>query len=533
MSLVDARDVFYLYSASYGEVAALRGLSLEVAEGETVAVLGPSGAGKSTLLALCAGLMRPSSGSMSVLGLELEKSSVAARDRLRVEQIGIVRQHYHEVLPPELTASEIVALPLQLRGRLGTEQRGHVRHLLETAGLEHRANARPGELSGGEQQRVAVCAALAKRPRLLLADEPTGELDAASSAQTIELLLGLAAETGSTCLIVTHDPNIALRTHRTIHIRDGRLAAEGSDNPLLVLDRQGWLRLPERLRRQAGLGDRVRASATWGEVRLRAEQLRTRELDAERAARPTPAQKRGQAEVALDRVSKRYRESERDLFDQLSWTFDAEQLHVLAGPSGSGKTTLLNLLAALDRPDGGAVWVAGERVDALDPAAAAAFRRRCLGYLSQHTTLVDHLSARENVELGLHLRGLPPDQTTDRAATWLDWVGLAALADRRADQLSGGEQRRVALARAMAPDPRVLLADEPTAQLDRFSGRQMIRLLQEAAHERGTTVVAASHDPDLIGAADEIVAVAPARGQDGVAAGKAEDVGREEVSGEE
>ena len=129
------------------------------------------------------------------------------------------------------------------------------------------------------------------------------------------------------------------------------------------------------------------------------------------------------------------------------------------------------------------------------------FRRRLLGYVSQHSTLVEFLSARENVELALALHGFDADETRRRAERWLDWVGLAKLADRRADRLSGGEQRRVALARALAPTPRVLLADEPTAHLDRVSGRLVIRLLQ-AARDAGTTIVAASHDPDVVSAAD-------------------------------
>jgi putative ABC transport system ATP-binding protein len=180
----------------------------------------------------------------------------------------------------------------------------------------------------------------------------------------------------------------------------------------------------------------------------------------------------------------------------------ARRLHVIAGPSGSGKTTLLNLLAALDYPDEGEVWIGGERVDSLSGDDAARFRQRMIGYVSQHSTLVDFLSARENVELGLAVRGFDEDETGRRALRWLDWVGLGKLADRRADRLSGGEQRRVALARALAPTPRVLLTDEPTAHLDRLSGRMVIRLLQDAVRETGTTVVAASHDPDVIAAAD-------------------------------
>jgi putative ABC transport system ATP-binding protein len=146
------------------------------------------------------------------------------------------------------------------------------------------------------------------------------------------------------------------------------------------------------------------------------------------------------------------------------------------------------------------VWVGGERVDGLNADDAARWRQRMLGYVSQHSTLVDFLSARENVELALRLRRFERDEARRRAERWLGWVGLAKLAERRADQLSGGEQRRVALARALAPGPRVLLADEPTAHLDQFSGRQVIRLLEQAVEE-GTTVVAASHDPDLVAAA--------------------------------
>lgn len=511
MKAVEARDVFYLYHAAHGEVAALRGLSLEVAEGESVSMLGPSGAGKTTLLALAAARTRPSSGQMCILGRQLEASSSRDLDRLRAEEIGIVRQHYHEVLPAELTAEEIVALPLQLAGRLADAGRERVTSLLEAAGLERRAGRRPAELSGGEQQRVAVCAALAKRPKLLLADEPTGELDAASSKQVVELMLALAAEEGSTVLIVTHDREVAQRTERTIHLRDGRLAAEGTDRPLLVLDTQGWLRLPERLREDAGFGERVRASASWGEILLHAEDLRRPATAREPTVRPTAAEKRTEAEAALDQVSKRYAESGERVFDGLSWTFAPERLHVIAGPSGSGKTTLLNMLAALDTPTDGAVWVAGERVDSLDPSEAASFRRRVVGYLSQHSTLVDYMSARENVELALTLRGFPPNDAADRAAKWLDWVGLAQLADRRSDQLSGGEQRRVALARALAPSPRILIADEPTAHLDRFSGRLIVRLLLDAIGEHGTTVFAASHDPDVIDAAEERLTLTQAR----------------------
>jgi ABC-type lipoprotein export system ATPase subunit len=491
VTAVRATDLFYLYRAAHGDVAALRGLSLEVAEGEAVSVLGPSGAGKTTLLALLAGFARPASGELTVLDHPVEELA-----RLRRRSIGIVRQHYHRALPRELTAEEIVALPLRLAGSHGQDARRRVASLLRAAGLAERAGARPAELSGGEQQRVAVCAALAKAPRLVLADEPTGELDAKASAAVVELLLGLAAAAGAAALLVTHDHAVSAATSRTIHIRDGRLAAEGTTRPVLILDPQGWLRLPEGLRDRAGIHERARARASWGKIELLAEGAESAAPPAARA--PAPREKRYETEVALARVAKAY--GTRRLFSDLSWTFEPERLHVVAGPSGSGKTTLVNLVAALDYPDAGQVWVGGERVDGLNADEAARWRQRVLGYVSQYSTLVDFLSARENVELGLRLRGFEREEARRRADRWLGWVGLEKLAERRADQLSGGEQRRVALARALAPGPRVLLADEPTAHLDQFSGRLVIRLLERAVEE-GTTVVAASHDPDLIAAA--------------------------------
>ena len=500
MNAIRARDLFYLYRAPHGDVAAVRGLSLEVGEGEVVSVLGPSGSGKTTLLGLCAGLLRPSSGELSVLGLEAGRTRPATLARLRRSSIGLVRQHYHRALPRELTAEDVVAFPLRLLGERAAPARARARELLATAGLDHRADARPEELSGGEQQRVAICAGLAKRPRLLLADEPTGELDRATSIAVIELLLRVAHESGTAAVVVTHDPEVALRTDRTIHIRDGRLAAEGATRPVLILDEHGWLRLPQRLREEAGFRERVRASASWGRIELIAEDVAAgRAQDPPRRRELAPDEKRYATEVALDGVTKRY--GDTLVLRELSWTFEPEQLHVVAGPSGSGKTTLVNLVAGLETPDEGEVWVGGERIDSLGAEEAARRRQRMIGHLSQHSTLVEFLSAQENVELALAVRGFSTDEAARRAERWLEWVGLQTLRDRRAHRLSGGEQRRVALARALAPGPRLLLADEPTAHLDRVTGRMVIRLLAEAARERGTTVVSASHDPDLISAA--------------------------------
>jgi ABC-type lipoprotein export system ATPase subunit len=502
-----ARDLFYLYRSPVGDVAAVRGLSLELGEGEVVAALGPSGSGKTTLLALAAGFLRPSSGELVVLGEHLERVDAREAARLRRNQIGIVRQHYDRTLPHELTVEEIVGLPARLLGNSHRAGRTQVGALLERAGLADRAKARPVELSGGEQQRVALCSALAKQPKLLLADEPTGELDADARDKIVDLLLELTSDTGAAALIVTHDPHVAERTQRTIQIRDGRLAGEGMERQVLIVDEQGWVRLPGSLRQQARIGGRVRAQASPGRIELLGETVVPQAPSAGEKAEDrhevfdagTPVA------VVLEHVVKRYGDPDPKPVVELSWTAPAAQLHVVAGPSGSGKTTLLNLIGALDRPDTGEIKVGADRIDRLTADQAASFRERGVGYLSQHSTLIEYMTVRENVELALTLRGHAREQATEQAERWLDWVGLSKLALRPASQLSGGEQRRVALARALAPQPSLLLADEPTAHLDQLAGRAIIRLLHDAAHDHGTTVIAASHDPDVIAAADNLL----------------------------
>jgi ABC-type lipoprotein export system ATPase subunit len=494
-------EVFVIRRAPHGDVAALRGLNLRAARGEMLAVLGPSGAGKSTLLAACAGQLRPSSGRLEVCGVDVSAASQRALDALRREHLGIVRQHYHRSLPRELTAAEIVALPLRLGGGGAREGRRRAAVLLEHAGLAGHADALPDELSGGQQQRVAICAALATGPRLVLADEPTGELDAAASRDAVDLLASLARDEQATVLVVTHDQHVADRADRTVHLRDGRLSAEGAREPVLVVDDHGWIRLPGPLREEAGLGARVRARAGHGHVRLEAvDQPRGPEPAAPAQVAEHRSERVEPMPVVVDAVSKRF--GLEVVLDGVSATFAPGRLHAIAGPSGSGKTTLLHVIGGLLAPDAGTVRLGDTAIGALDTDAAADWRARHLGYLSQHSTLAGFLSVAENVGLGLRIRGCGGD-----VAGALARVGIGSLSSRSGDLLSGGEQRRTALARALVGSPSVLLLDEPTAHLDRESGRAVIDVVAAAAHGRGMTVIACSHDRDLLESADSVLAL--------------------------
>jgi putative ABC transport system ATP-binding protein len=216
------------YARGGAVVRALAGVSLTVARGEFVAVVGPSGCGKSTLLNLISGVDRADAGTVRVCGLELTWASEAELTRFRRRSVGVVFQAFH--LVANLTAEENVALPLALDGRSDTER---VRVLLGRVGLAERARHYPGELSGGEQQRVAVARALVHRPALLVADEPTGNLDSGNGMRVLEVLEELRRGEGTALVLATHDRSIVERADRIVSLHDGRVVGEddGQDHP--------------------------------------------------------------------------------------------------------------------------------------------------------------------------------------------------------------------------------------------------------------------------------------------------------------
>lgn len=205
----------------YGERSVLRGVNLSVRKGERVALIGPSGSGKSTLLNCLGGIDRPDAGEVRVNGVRLTGLSGDELARLRLETIGTVFQFFH--LLPTLTALENIEFPLQLLHRPRAERDARVAALVREVDLEHRADALPSELSGGEMQRVAIARALAVRPKVLLADEPTGNLDSLSGRAVLELLADLTRRHRSALLLVTHSPEAMAICDRSLHIRDGRL----------------------------------------------------------------------------------------------------------------------------------------------------------------------------------------------------------------------------------------------------------------------------------------------------------------------
>ena len=202
-----------------GEVNILRGIDLTIAQGETVGVVGPSGSGKTSLMLLIAGLEKPTQGSLRIAGQDFGQLNEDRLALFRRREIGIVFQAFH--LIPTMTAVENVAVPLELAGV--PDAFAAARQALQAVGLAHRLQHYPAQLSGGEQQRVALARAIVGKPKLLLADEPTGNLDLETGAVVMDLIFELAREHGSTLLLITHDPALAARCSRIVHLADGRI----------------------------------------------------------------------------------------------------------------------------------------------------------------------------------------------------------------------------------------------------------------------------------------------------------------------
>jgi ABC-type lipoprotein export system ATPase subunit len=493
---IEVRDVFRVHQTAEGDAAALQGLSLTVRERETVTVLGPSGSGKSTFLRILAGLDRPSAGSVRVFGTELGK--LPARDvaRYRTRTVGYADQHYARALAPELSARELVGLELGLAGATKAEREHRADELLDRVGLTDKRDAHPEELSGGEQQRVAVAASLAHRPRLFLADEPTGELDTASAHLVYETIGGLIRTERCTAVIVSHDPESASIADRVVRIRDGRVSEEsGTDlgEEAIVVGRGGWLRLPEELLRRSGIRTHAGARLEGREIVVFSGEPPDDETSSADVVTPPQATT---TVAAVRGLRKSY--GRQTVLDGLDADLGSAQLTVVTGPSGSGKTTLLHLLAGLELPDAGEVDVLGTELTGLDRGARADLRRDHIGYVGQQPGLVPALSALENVELALALRGLPPDSARETLVA----VGLEDRVEQRVSRLSTGERGRVAIARALAPAPELLLADEPTSRLDQANAIAVGTLFVGLARDFGTAVVCATHDPLLIEQAD-------------------------------
>lgn len=486
---IDARKVFVVHQGVSGNVVSLQGASLSVDVGELVAVMGPSGSGKSTLLHCLAGLQPITAGQLQVVG-----------------PVATVAQDAAKALGDDQPIAKRIALRARLAGtrRRAATQRAYA--LLERVGLEGREHARRQELSGGEQQRAALCVAIAARPRLLLVDEVTGQLDAATGRGILELLAELAHEDHSTVLLATHDPRATEVADRTVTIRDGRVTGElhgRNGRRYVFVDDGGLLRLDPDDLQAAGIGGEAEVSVAPGAVILRG--ARRPHLAVVDAPPPTAG---GEVLVRLEHVRRRFttRAETVDAVAGVDLTFKTGAFHALVGPSGCGKTSLLHLVAGLDRADHGRVEIGGVDVATEDRAGLARLRRERVAIVPQVSALVGGLSVLDNVALALRARGTGARPARARALEAPTALDLQDLAHRQAHALSGGERQRVALARALATNAPLIVADEPTANLDEANAIKVAELLAGTARQ-GACVVCATHDASVTARATTVIAM--------------------------
>jgi putative ABC transport system ATP-binding protein len=319
--IIHCENLVKIFKIADLEVLALQGLDLTVQRGELMGIVGASGSGKSTLMNVLGGLVRPSAGQVLVDGHDLLKLSNTALNRYRREEVGFVWQQGSRNIIPYLNAQENVELPMILAGVGGRKVRQRAGELLDLVGLAERKDYYIGQLSGGEQQRVAIAVALANNPSILLADEPTGELDSETALTIFRAFQSLNQELGVTILIVSHDPDIARHVHRVMAIRDGKTASETRRKPrekpehssenghpeemdhsehheehfeeLVLLDSAGRLQVPKAYREALNIQGRVRMEMVDGGVIIRPVEAHEPELQARNAVRETVQAPRG------------------------------------------------------------------------------------------------------------------------------------------------------------------------------------------------------------------------------------------------
>ena len=473
-------DLVKTYRTASGEVRALKGLSAEVPAATLLAVVGPSGSGKSSLLRLIAGLDRPTSGTLVVEGTSVHDASARALRRFRRATVGYLFQRPSDNFLPHLTVGEHLRLARGLTHRpprIGQET------LLSTLGIAGRIDHLPSELSGGEQQRAAIAEVLMGGATIVVADEPTAELDSTSASHVMDTMVELA-RAGVTFVVATHDRSLMRRADAALELDHGvRRSSAGVPSDPADRSSVATLRAVPRVA-EPDRADRWRPPET--------------------GTAPEP-----ELPFVLDAnaVSKAYRRGDEVVhaLDDVSLTLRPGELVGLVGRSGSGKTTLLNVIAGWERPDAGTIRLATER----DGTGSALPGWDELAVVPQKLGLFDELSVRENLEYPARLHGRL-EELRGRVDELMEDLAIAHLAARYPKETSLGEQQRTAVARALVLSPTLVLADEPTGHQDAVSERRVLEAFGRAAAEGGSCLIA-THNASLAPRLDRVLEMADGR----------------------
>lgn len=471
--LIQMQAVVKSYALGALPFTVLKNVSLEVRQGEFLGITGKSGAGKTTLLNMISGVSAVTSGQIlfhwmgatppapSIPLQTLDEDQLA---RWRGENLGIIYQSFE--LMPTLSLVENVMLPPDFLGAyqpLTTKKRAL--ELLDLVEIANHADKIPAHISGGQKQRVAIARALVNDPHLILADEPTGNLDSVTAETILQIFEKLVAQ-GKTIVMVTHDESFVPRFTRHLQIVDG-----------VVSEPTGAVKAAPRGHAQILSADRPKNRGS-----------------------ETPAIVLRQVEKVYENAAGKFR-ALKDINLQLN----SGQFISVVGKSGCGKSTLLNMVTGIDHPTAGEVLINGEQIYRMTESERALWRGKNLGVVFQFFQLLPTLTLLENTMLPMDFCNLYPfHERPGRALELLKMVGLEAQAQKLPTAVSSGQQQSAAIARALATDPAIILADEPTGNLDSRSAENVLQLFERLA-QQGKTILIVTHDPSITLRTDQTI----------------------------
>jgi len=484
--LLRLENVSLSYPTGAEPFQALKNIDLTINRGEFLGITGKSGAGKTTLLNMITGVSDPSSGTISyfpgsngnkadsVLPIHLMNEDEIAK--WRGKNVGVVYQSFE--LMPTLDLVENVMMPPDFLGSyLPDLSKQQARNLLAQVDIAEHGDKIPAHISGGQKQRVAIARALVNDPSLIIADEPTGNLDTVT-AETIFEIFEKLVEQGKTVVMVTHDESMAHRFSRRLQIIDG-----------VLLD-----------------PDALDPKSKNGNTR---NQLAKKQAATVSGSKKRNANKNGKdhSAISLKDVSKIY-ESPAGRFialKSIDLELDYGQFVSIVGKSGSGKSTLINMITGIDHPTSGKVLVSDHDIYALTESQRALWRGKNMGVVFQFFQLLPTLTLLENTMLPMDYCDVYPfNERSKIAMQLLERVGLAEQAHKLPSAVSSGQQQSAAIARAMATDPPIILADEPTGNLDSKSAEIILQLFEQLATE-GKTILIVTHDPAITKRTDQTI----------------------------
>ena len=514
-TVIHCENLKFSYTGS--EEYAVNGVNFSVKRGEFLSVIGHNGSGKSTLARLLNGLLEPESGTVTVLGKDLSEGKNAVEVR---KHVGVVFQNPDNQMVASIVEDDVAFGP----ENIGVEREEIGRRIdwaLKAVGMEKYRKATPSRLSGGQKQRIAVAGVLAVKPEILVLDESTAMLDPRGRREVVEVVKRLNKEEGMTIILITHFMDEALIADRTIVMNKGEIALCGT--PEEIFENGEMLEtLNLSLPRISVLANRLRSCGMEiGNV------LRTEELAEQIVAN---MYKRGIYEGQSTDIKVKNRNFGGGWginIENLSYTYSAKspfaakalkninleiaegEFFGIIGHTGSGKSTLLNLIGGLDVPTDGEIIIDQKKLSTLSDDELTIFRRRKIGFIFQQYNLIPMLTVWENIILPLKLDGKNIDKPyLDELTTVL---GLKERLHHSPNELSGGQQQRVAIARALAIKPALILADEPTGNLDSKTSQDVCGLLKITSERFCQTILLITHNEEIAQLAERIIRIEDGR----------------------